>query len=236
MNRAPTQNRQVLQPEKLLDFSNKLFGELFGSLNNPQRDRSKGLGLGLTIVDRLCQRLQHPLQVFSRPGKGSVFKTILPRGTLPASAAGVEEMGNDAPGLSILLVDDDMLAQEALTMLLKNWGCQVRAVATATQALDNLTAPGSDFGIDLVITDYRLPQPHNGLALITRIRERLGHIAPPTLLISGDTAPALVQAAQQHNVPLLLKPVSADSLGTFLRQLRGSSATCHGTEKLNKAT
>lgn len=96
-----------------------LFDEFY-QVGNPERDSSKGLGLGLSIVSRLGQIMDHPVSVASRPGRGSVFSISLPR-TAPTPHAAIEEVHDDATLPIIIWLDDKTLA-EKLGRLLAGWG------------------------------------------------------------------------------------------------------------------
>jgi hypothetical protein len=103
----------------------------FVQLDNPERNRAKGLGLGLAIVRRLTDLLEHPLQLKSSPGRGSLFAI-----ELPSAAPGIlTDHRQPAPAqalarLHVVLVDDDELALASTTGLLESWGCQVSAADT----------------------------------------------------------------------------------------------------------
>ncbi len=199
----------------------------FVQLANSARDRSKGLGLGLAIVDRLAKLLHHPLSVRSEPGRGSSFAIQLPR------VFGVEELlaesvapAAEAPkhdkldGMRVLVVDDDLLVRTSTGGILASWGCQVSLAESRQEVLDKYAQ--SHF--DLVICDYRLPDG-NGLELSDRINE-LRDDAPPFILISGDTAPEVLHAVNERGHHLLHKPVrpaKLRSLVLFLLKKRHGS-------------
>ena len=81
----------------------------FYQIDNPERDRSRGLGMGLAIVQRLCHLLQHPLEVRSREGRGSVFRLVVPEGDVNALAVSkeAETLPPRKTGtITVLLIDD----------------------------------------------------------------------------------------------------------------------------------
>ncbi len=188
----------------------------FVQLDNPARDRSKGLGLGLAIVRRLADLLYHPITLRSAPGRGSVFGVMVPLADAETSKAPQGLQEQDLLGRIIVMVDDDALAQESLAGLLRAWGCFVVASDSLASALDALEE--MEVEPEMVISDYRLPGPHTGLDIIARMRERFGETLP-ALLLSGDTGPETLQEATARKVPLLHKPVRPAKLRAALSHL-----------------
>jgi signal transduction histidine kinase len=181
----------------------------FHQLGNPERDRNKGLGLGLAIVDGLVRVLGYRLSLTSRPGHGSVFKLILPASDAPA----VKEAPSSAPvafgklDLNVLVIDDDAAVRIGMEQLLRDWGCTCQVAESVEEALEM----AQQFRPDIVISDYRLREQRNGTEAIALLRKQLG-TEIPALLITGDTAPERLREAQASGVPLLHKPVTPDLL------------------------
>jgi CheY-like chemotaxis protein len=195
-----------------------VFTEFF-QVANPARDRTKGLGLGLNIVQRTAALLEHPLQMVSELGRGTRFSLTLP---LAQSQAGVlptvsidRPVADDLRGLSVLVIEDDVLARTALVDLLASWGMQVLQAHDMHSALQHL-ADGARPAV--IVSDYRLSEGHDGMALVQLLRARLGQDTP-AFLISGDTDPALIKRAQAAQLTLLHKPVRPAKLRTLLRRL-----------------
>ncbi len=182
--------------------------EPFVQLDNPERDRRKGQGLGLAIVRRSVDLLGHPLALRSVPGRGSCF-TI----TLPRAASLVDATEADAPpslplnGQQIWLLDDDPAVREALAERLEAWGAQVLRHARLAD-LDQALAVGLPRP-DWLLTDHRLPDG-DGLQAIARLHAQMGPV--PALLITGDTAPALVARFAELGLDVLHKPFGAEAL------------------------
>lgn len=190
----------------------------FVQLANSARDRSKGIGLGLAIVDRLSRLLRHPLSVRSAPHRGSTFAVTVPR------LLGVDELLAEplhAPfaatykhdrleNLQVLVVDDDMLVRFSTAGILESWGCQIAVAEDMREACDKY----AEAQFDLIICDYRLPDG-DGLMLADRIKEH-GAIQPPFILISGDTAPEILQATNERGLHLLHKPVRPAKLRSLI--------------------
>lgn len=206
-----------------LDAQDIIFQE-FIQLDNAERSRDKGLGLGLAIVRRLAGLLGHPLDLRSAPGRGSMFAIELPladEGSAPG--AGCEErIPGDLHDVRIALVDDDPLARAAMESLLDAWGCEVFAAETHEELLARL-APG-DWRPELLISDFRLRGPLNGMDLIRLLREPIYLPGLPAILISGDTGTETLADAQRANIPLLHKPVRPARLRALMHRMLTSAA------------
>jgi signal transduction histidine kinase/ActR/RegA family two-component response regulator len=194
----------------------------FHQLGNAERDRRKGLGLGLAIAQGLARALGQPLSLSSVPGRGSVFRLAL-----PAARAGVveEDGARVAPGpgrsfdLRVLVIDDDESVRTGMRQLLAAWGCacDVADSIEEAQALARARRPG------LVISDYRLRELRTGAEAIAALRREFG-AGLPALLITGDTAPQRLREARASGVPLLHKPVLPSQL------YRAMTAVLNGRE------
>ena len=216
------------------DQQEKIFQE-FVQLNNPERDRQKGLGLGLSVCRRLANLLGHELQVRSEPGKGSEF-TLTVAIAHEVSADTPADMVSDtsdvysgAPsglkpqvsadaifaGVNVLLVEDDAMVRESTEQLLAGWGCEVRAYADAQAGLAMLEA--EPHWADILISDYRLPGAMDGQDLIRHIQTQLSPELP-VLMITGDTAPERIKALADDGIVVLHKPVRPGFLRNAMRQ------------------
>jgi CheY-like chemotaxis protein len=192
----------------------------FHQLGNPERDRQKGLGLGLAIVRRLADLLGHEVDVRSAVGKGSRFSITVPlaaeRPAGRAPAAATAALGSDLQGRRVLVLDDDVAVLDAMRRLLDRWGCDVVAATTPEEAAAGVASGKAP--PDLLIVDYRLRHHASGIETIRELRERAG-AAIPALVITGDTAPDRLREAQESGYPLLHKPVKPAQLRTVMRQL-----------------
>lgn len=182
--------------------------EEFVQLENPERDRRKGVGLGLAIVRRSLARLGHRLALRSQPGRGSCFTVEMP---LERRAVGTRdrqaELETPLAGRRIWLLDDDLAVREALTERLAAWGAQVRAHARLAE-LERTLAVGLA-APDWLLTDHRLPDG-NGSDAIRRMREH--HAGTRILVITGDSAPEQLAGLEALGVPVLHKPFRPDAL------------------------
>lgn len=197
--------------------------EEFYQVDNPGRDRARGLGIGLSIVKRLSRLLDHPVRVHSRQGRGTRFSVQLPLAEAVDHAAtdlllqGLESQVRHrlvAPDLGgrVLLIDDEAEIRVAMTELLRAYGIEVVAVADETQAIEVLTsAEAKARPFVILLCDYRLADGADGLEAGLRL---CGRFLPSSslLLITGETSPERLLSARASGVPMLFKPVSATAL------------------------
>jgi len=181
----------------------------FHQLGNPERDRRKGLGLGLAIVEGLAQTLGHALSLVSIPGRGSVFRLALPAATDPVIATELAPMLAKSQRLDmrVLVIDDEESVRVGMLHLLRSWGCD----CVAAESIEDALVLARQQAPDLVISDYRLREQRTGIEAIAALRALLGDTLP-ALLVTGDTAPERLRQAQASGIPLLNKPVSPGQL------------------------
>jgi CheY-like chemotaxis protein/two-component sensor histidine kinase len=200
------------------DQHSLIFKEFF-QVGNPARDRTKGIGLGLSIVKRGAEILGHSIALRSALGCGSRFSIELPacepqplKVEKPVDTPIVSPA--DLNGVDLLIVEDDAMSCHALQELVTTWGCQVRTASTPDQAVALLheRVPG------MIVSDYRLGGTENGVALIARMRALAGQDIP-ACVISGDMDASLVFEVNQHGLKLLHKPVRPAKLRSLIRQL-----------------
>lgn len=199
-------------------FHQAIFREFY-QLGNPERDRRKGLGLGLAIVDGLCRILDHPLELKSRVGHGSTFLVHVPiaEGDVPQLEEMDEAVSAGLHGYAVLVIDDEQAIRQAMTEVLGGWGCQVRVAENAQDALAQLAAAA--FSPDAIIADYRLREGRSGAEAIAEIRRTLGRSVPAAIL-TGDTAPARLREAGASGFLLLHKPIQPARLRSVLSAWR----------------
>lgn len=190
----------------------------FVQLENPERARNKGLGLGLAIVRRLTQLLGHRLDLRSRPNIGSVFAVELNLAEPERDDRDpeTERPPGDLYGTRVAVVDDDPLALASIHSLLVSWGCEVQACT----GLDNLLMELSTRGVtpEVVVSDFRLQGSRNGIDVIRGVRNRYNPNLP-AILISGDTGSDTLRLAQDEGLVLLHKPVRPAKLRALLNRL-----------------
>jgi signal transduction histidine kinase/CheY-like chemotaxis protein len=200
------------------DQQSDIFREFY-QLDSGKPDRRAGLGLGLSIVDRLCQLLGITIEVASRPGTGSRFAIMVP-------AAAPQEVGPNVPipvavpdpinGRLIVVIDDDGLVLDGMRGTLRSWGCDVVTAGSDAAVLASLA--DQDRRPDLIISDFRLANGNTGIEVIERLRRSLG-AAIPAFLISGDTGPERLREASASGHLLLHKPVAPMALRTTVNRL-----------------
>lgn len=199
------------------EYHQTIFTEFF-QIGNRERNRTQGLGLGLSIVKRALQLLEHPLALCSRLGQGSRFSFELSCAPAELALPGPLEVvvpAREFEGRRVLLIEDDVLVLAALESLLTSWGCESRGAVGALEALVLLER---GWVPDLIISDYQLPQGGSGIEIIAQIRARLGR-AVPACLMSGDMNQGLIQASKAVHLTLLHKPVRPAKLRSLVRHL-----------------
>ncbi len=189
----------------------------YHQLDNAARESTRGLGLGLSIVQRLGQLLQHQVRVRSRPGRGSSFSIevpIVPDAGVPiARHDPIGDQGR-APGAnrrtgSILLIEDDREMRELLELLLRDEGHVVVSAPDGASAL----ALAAHFTLqpDLILADYNLPNGMDGLQAADGLRARL-HRNIPLIVLTGDISADTLMAISRNDCERLYKPVNATEL------------------------
>ncbi len=187
----------------------------FHQLGNPERDRRKGLGLGLAIVQRLAREMNTSVEVLSQPGRGSVFRLWLDRwqGALEDDTAPAPDTVS-LVGLKVLAIDDDEAVRLGMQSLLHSWGCQCITAESSADALECL----EDITPDIIITDFRLRHEETGKQVLQALRAYLG-TSVPAIIMTGDTSPQRLRDAQSTSALLLHKPVSTGQLRDAMVQL-----------------
>lgn len=203
-------------PERSLE---RVFDEYY-QLDNPVRDRRKGLGLGLSIVRHIARLLDLDLRVTSTVGEGSTFMVDVPLGEAPSAEAGAPDaiMRHEGRDPAVLLVEDDPAVIDATGMLFESAGVRM---GTATDGPGALRQVSEGFVPDLLVCDYRLPGM-NGIEVIRAVREML-HRPVPAVVMTGDTSAREIQTAGLPDCHVLHKPVDTDRLLSMVEHALGAS-------------
>src|SRR3984957_2726920 len=200
----------------------------FSRLEHDSPWGEKGLGLGLSICDRLAKLMQHTLSFASHPGRGSMFGVRVTREIDSRRARSVErhvstpDAGN-LQGLRVLCVDNDGAILDGMEALLGQWGVQVIKARNSAEAA--MLCAQSD--VDTVLADYHLGDGVDGIELLYRLRKsRVPSLS--AALISADHDADLILAARNAGFPLLHKPLRPAALRALLcafrRKARHASA------------
>lgn len=197
------------------DEQRRIFDEFY-QIANPSRDRSHGMGLGLSIVKRITDLLGIALDFESKPGEGSTFTISMPH--VPADALRKEQQTQNNTteidtNKTILCIDDEVDVLNAMAILLRDLGFAVITASNAEQALA-LSETGSP---DIILADFRLSGTENGIDVIESIRKRTPNI--PAILVSGDIGKDRLQQAEAAKIPLLSKPLRFELLKKALTDI-----------------
>ncbi|MFO1149488.1 MAG: PAS domain-containing hybrid sensor histidine kinase/response regulator [Alsobacter sp.] len=184
---------------------------------------ARGLGLGLSIVERIARVLDHPIRLQSQPGRGSTFMVEVPvAAPLPAMAAQTESGPRPQAalaGTTVLCIDNEPSILDGMRTLLTGWGCTVWTAASQKEAQQALrrrkTRP------DLIIADYHLDNGEDGLEAITALRWKIGR-ETPAVLLTADRSPGVRDAAAERDVHVLNKPLKPAALRALIAQWRAT--------------
>ncbi|NVM77648.1 signal transduction histidine kinase/CheY-like chemotaxis protein [Duganella sp. SG902] len=204
------------------ELQQKIFKPFFQA-DNPGRDRERGIGLGLTIVDSILGLLErHTLSLRSTPGAGSRFLVRVPvagehEPVTPALAAAPATSPDDVAGLYLLYVEDDRLVRRSTEALLREY----RVLCEAAASLAELEAllPGLERMPDLVLTDYTLPAGRTARDVVRAVREEFD-ASLPVIVLTGESE-ALTLDGELEGATILRKPVDAATLLARIRALCG---------------
>ena len=198
----------------------ELIFEEFYQIDNPERDRSRGLGMGLAIVRRLCDLLSHPLVLRSTPGRGTLFRVVVPAGDLRGAAQPALEAETLPPRtdvrVTVLLIDDERAIREATSELLRPLQVDVLAAATIAEAVDLVRRASAP--IDMILSDWRLRGSETGVQAVREVRKLCGP-STPAVLITGDTSAEVLKQAHQNGLVILHKPLQPRELLRLIGRL-----------------
>ncbi|MEK9713757.1 MAG: ATP-binding protein [Thalassolituus sp.] len=198
-----------------------LIFEEYLQLNNPQRNRALGLGLGLSIVKGLCDKLNTQIELRSAPGRGSTFAFGMPRAsTVNTSSEAIASFPaintTSDTDTTVLLIDDDTDILQAATALLSQWGVSIASATNGSDAEHLLINQPAD----IIISDYRLVN-EDGIELLSRLSKHYPDCR--CVLLTGDTAPEILKRANDNGLTVIHKPLQPAKLKMLLQQRRTSA-------------
>ena len=193
---------------------------------DPAVRAARGLGLGLSIVQRLSRVLGHRIALRSREGRGSLFSVVLPLAAAVPAAASVESDAGQRRlrplvGLTVLAIDNEPRILEGMESLLSGWGCTVVTAADLREAETALLAARR--APDAVVADYHL-ESSNGIEAVTALRWRHGADLP-AVLVTADRTPQVRDEAAAKHIHVLHKPLKPAALRALLTQWSVTRAT-----------
>lgn len=196
----------------------QIFREYYQGEQAAQRG---GFGLGLAIVRRIGEVLDHKVEVDSTLGKGTVFSIEVPRGTASEQPAALTHapvrQPSDFPGV-VLVVEDEASVRSSLSRMLKVRGVEAMVVSTTKEALARVGR--REVRPDVLVCDYNLRGSMNGVETVKALRAELGWNIP-AVVMTGDIRSEIVDAIAGRGITVLIKPFSGDELLQHVAQLAG---------------
>ncbi|MGF6841694.1 signal transduction histidine kinase/DNA-binding response OmpR family regulator [Paraburkholderia youngii] len=203
-------------------------------VDNPERNRDKGFGLGLAIVQGLANLLGHRLDVNSAPGRGSRFSVMVPFvERIPPELLGevqtVEDGEADLTDMVVAIIEDNSDLRIEISMRLIEHGCYVVAGESSSDVIEQLRIEALASGPHFILSDYRL-ENEDGIAAILAVRAAT-EASIPAILWSGDTSSAVLKKVAASGMKLLSKPVSEQTLLTLLAEYKPKKLTDDGRKR-----
>jgi CheY-like chemotaxis protein/anti-sigma regulatory factor (Ser/Thr protein kinase) len=200
------------------------FKSIFGEFQRLERtaEEVQGIGLGLSIVERVCKTLNLPLKVASVVDKGSTFRIRIPRAApvvqpvaQELSGTGFATHSGQFTGFNVLLIDNDADILDSMELLLTGWGCKVAKALSTKAALAHLNS--THVVPDLILADYHLGTG-TGVTAVLSIHVLLGQQVPAAI-ITADPSPVIQDEARIIRAPMLRKPLKPGPLRAMISSL-----------------
>ena len=175
--------------------------------------------MGLAIVDKLSAILNHPIDVRSTLGQGSVFSIEVPIGQRIASTAATTDLPvalNSLTNVKVWVVDNDQQICDAMAILLKKWGCQVITALSEKALAEQVNIANAQ--VDILIVDYHLAHGRTGLALAAIIYQLRAAVVP-VLMITANYSQQLQTQMKDSDILLLNKPIKPMKLKAAMLHL-----------------
>ena len=181
---------------------------------------ARGLGLGLSIVERIARTLGHRLTLRSAPGRGTVFELLAPRAPAlaPETARPEPRQAPAGPlkGMVVMVVENEPAIVDGMRLLLEGWGCTVLTAGSLAEA--DAVSANCLIQPDAIIADFHLDDGE-GLEVIRRVRAALG-LAIPATLLTADRSLEVRNRAEEARVDMLNKPLRPAALRSLLSRWR----------------
>lgn len=184
---------------------------------------AKGLGLGLSIVERISHVLKHPVELRSEAYKGSCFSVELPRSAALPDLTPVQQLPaslGQLDGLCVVAIDNEPDILSGMQHLLSSWNCRVFTAADDTEAAAKLNEAG--LTPDVILADYHLDNG-TGIEAIVRLRWKFGNQIP-AILITADRSRAVRTEAGEKDISFFNKPVKPAALRAHLARCQAGQA------------
>jgi len=206
------------------DDEARIFEE-FQRLEGSDKSARRGLGLGLAIVRRIARLLDHPVNMRSRPGRGSLFEVVVPRARAADAAPSPtpsSTLRSSLVGEHILCIDNEPEILEGMAALLQKWGALPETARNRDEALEvcNRLRRDRQRQPSLLLVDYHLDDGELGLDVIDAVHERVGQRVP-ALILTADHTDAVDEAIRERGFAVLRKPVKPAALRAQITSLLG---------------
>jgi signal transduction histidine kinase len=177
-----------------------------------------GIGLGLSIVDRIARVLDHPLTFRSAPGQGTMFALRLPRAALtaPEPRAGAVAVLPKLEHATILCIDNESGVLDGMRTLLGGWGCRTYLATGLADAMKIDRAMLAQ--CDMMIVDYHLDADADGLQCVDALRRHCG-AALPAIMITADRSASVRAAALAQGLQVLNKPIKPAAMRALITRI-----------------
>ncbi len=193
-----------------------VFSEFF-QIHNPERNRNKGLGLGLAIVRRVSDLLNIPVELHSQPDTGTEFILALSIGQSHDKNITIQsttQIKNKLENLNVMVIDNEATILYAMKNLLESWQCRFIGADSTEKALDHINNGEHP---QFILADYRMPGYVNGCELVKIIQQKTGKV--PALIITGETCKEVLTEIQEANLMMLNKPAKPAQLRLAMMRL-----------------
>ncbi|WP_164078253.1 hybrid sensor histidine kinase/response regulator [Alteromonas facilis] len=191
--------------------------EPFYQIHNNERNSNKGFGLGLSIVNRISQKLDIDLHFESTEGQGTSFSITLCQSDKPILSQDIGQAKEtwSLSNKNILIIEDNETVLEGLIFQVSAWGMNAISATNIQEAFDktiNHRAP------DILLSDYRLQDGENGMDVIDKLRKKMNIPDVPAIILSGDTAPDIIDEVSNRGFMILHKPTKPAHLRSVIQR------------------